>query len=724
MMEYFAHSPKDGFPAQLYSEHIQNVIELAKEYAQAAAQYGKEDGKALVELVELAAFWHDLGKLDKENQNVLSGRKKASRLPRKHWDAGAAILGDINLWTAAVVYSHHTGYPDFTSESIRDEGTFRVKEELQNTYKSLGDFRKIHKLLLGDLKNGYQNAISTGDKSVFLRLLLSCLADADHTDTARHYGKYSVKENPIELRPQERLKALNQYVAELSAKAENTDERVALRNEMYAACRDVKVEASIASNAGPVGTGKTTAIMANQLAQALKRDLRRIFIVLPFTNIIQQSVEVYRKALVLPGENPADVVAELHHRADFESEDARHLTALWRAPIIVTTAVAFFETFASNTPSALRRLHELPGSTVFVDESHAALPAKLLPIAWKWIKILAEEWGCYWVLASGSLCRFWEIKEISRGNVYHVPELVTEDLRIRLGRYERARINYCANLIPQTTDLMIDWIKTFPGPRLVVVNTVQTAAVLAKVFAAHFGQDNTEHLSTALTPVDREKTLERVKKRLRDSSDSDWVLFATSCVEAGVDLSFRTGFRELSSLASLLQTAGRINREGKYDSAKMWTFVLADKGDTNTNPKMKEAAAVLREFFMRNIEITPDLCTIAIEEELKLHGVNSKYQELLDDENLCNFIVVENKFKVIDTDTRIALVSADFAQGICRGVVDWRALQRNSVQMRKDILDKFKVRQILDNVYYWELGYDDFLGYMSGVLSDPEDYIM
>jgi hypothetical protein len=91
----------------------------------------------------------------------------------------------------------------------------------------------------------------------------------------------------------------------------------------------------------------------------------------------------------------------------------RHLTALWRAPIIVTTATAFFETLASNQTSTLRRLHELPGSAILIDEAHAALPAKLLPIAWKWIKTYADKWTCYWLLVSGSLNKFWKIKEIS-----------------------------------------------------------------------------------------------------------------------------------------------------------------------------------------------------------------------------------------------------------------------------------------------------------------------
>jgi len=119
----------------------------------------------------------------------------------------------------------------------------------------------------------------------------------------------------------------------------------------------------------PVGTGKTTAVMAHLLRAAQERGLRHIFVVLPFTNIIRQAVKVYRNALVLDGENPEEVVAELHHLADFEAVETRHMAALWRAPIIVTTAVQFFETLAGNHPARLRKLHELPGSAVFVTKS-------------------------------------------------------------------------------------------------------------------------------------------------------------------------------------------------------------------------------------------------------------------------------------------------------------------------------------------------------------------
>ena len=161
---------------------------------------------------------------------------------------------------------------------------------------------------------------------------------------------------------------------------------------------------------GPVGLGKTTAVTAYLMRVAAETtpQLRRLFIVAPYTNIITQTVERLRAALVLPGERPEDVVAEHHHRVDFDNIADRDLAALWRAPVVVTTAVQFFETLASNEPSRLRKLHELPGSAVFIDEAHAVLPTPLWPQNWRWLCQLAESWSCRFVFASGSQAQFWE----------------------------------------------------------------------------------------------------------------------------------------------------------------------------------------------------------------------------------------------------------------------------------------------------------------------------
>jgi CRISPR-associated endonuclease Cas3-HD len=716
MTEYFAHSSKGTISAQTYKVHIENVLELALKYARGAAHYSAKDGRALTELAGVSAFWHDLGKLHGENQAVLSGKKNAKNLPHDHEDAGAALLCGQNLFAAATVCAHHTGYRDRSEERKREKYAYRVSAEIGETSKLLDDYVKIHEKLLGRLENDIA-ATPSGDVnvSVFLRLLLSCVVDADHTDTARHYGNYPAGDTAIKLHPAERLAKLDKYVAELSAKSPDTDARAALRDEMYSVCRDLEMSynVKIAFCGSPVGSGKTTALMAHLLALAKRRGLRRIFVILPFTNIIDQSVKVYRKALVLPGENPENVVAALHHRADFENAKARHLTALWRAPIIVTTAAAFFETLASNKPSVLRKLHELPGSAVFVDESHAALPAKLLPLAWKWMNAYAEEWGCHWVLASGSLCRFWEIPEIAQNTaIRKVPEIIDEDMRRRLSTYESRRINYCHDLSPKDAGETVNWVISHPGPRLVIVNTVNNAATLASAFKARFGRGEIEHLSTALTPSDRETTLERVRKRLGNATDDNWTLVATSCVEAGVDISFRTGFRELGSLASLLQLAGRVNREGKYSDTEVWTFTLS--GEFNSNPDIKDAVEVLRRFFRNGADISPDLCTTAIQNEIRRGGLNSAYKELIELEEDLGFLSVKEKFKVIENDTRLAVVDSAIAERIKKGTINWRELLKNSVQIREDRLnDKQK---ILNDIYLWDSGYDDFLGYMKGML--------
>lgn len=717
-MIYYAHSKKDNIPEQEYSAHIRGVSSLAHEYVRDVVSYSKCDKELLLQVVDKASAYHDMGKLNRDNQDVLSGNKTSKALPQNHVDAGAAHFlnsNNFSAFSAAVIQAHHIGFPDFSAEMNKGDAIFRDVSIATDVDRELPELEAIHdKLIESDFTYGEEEIM--GNQSVFFRMLLSCIADADHSNTAIHYQKYPTKTQTIPLRPAERLEQLDRHVAELQLNGEN-DERNALRNEMYHACRDADIDSGISSCDSPVGSGKTTAVMAHLLAQAKKRGLRRIFVVLPFTNIIKQSVETYRDMLVFPDENAEEVVAELHHRADFESEDTRYLTALWRAPIVVTTAVVFFETLASNSPATLRRLHELPGSAIFVDEAHAALPASLLPLAWKWINIYATEWNCYWVLASGSLNRFWTIPEIADSdNLNNIPEIVNDELRSRLSIYENNRISYQSDLRPKGTAELADWIVDFLGPRLVIMNTVQSAAVLADYFAEHFGRGHVEHLSTALTSVDRDNKLERVRNRLLSKEDTNWTLIATSCVEAGVNLSFRNGFRELGSLVSLLQASGRVNREGILGDSEMWTFYIYEDGMLKLNPGLKQSAAVLKGYIERNRTIAPELSTQSISDEIALYGLSGKHKKLLSFEELQNFPQVEHDFKVIDTDTRLVVVDYNVADHLKYGRIDWRELQRVSVQIAKYKLDELKTPMIMDNIYRWNLDYDDFLGYMAGIV--------
>ncbi|MDD2955076.1 MAG: DEAD/DEAH box helicase [Oscillospiraceae bacterium] len=697
---------------------MEGVYHEAGRYADEAEHHSRVCAGQLKGIVRRSALWHDLGKLDDENQAFLHdpGQKHGS-LPWNHTDAGSAALkeGD-SPYSALVVFSHHKGLPDMESEYAKHEEIFRdsrpsVRSHFDNEMALL---IKRHMEILSADGRGPEEPFE-GDQPVFFRMALSCLADADHTNTAAAYGQAPENEEMPQLRSGERLEALDRYVSGLGG----GDERSRLRSEMYAACRDAKVTGAFTACDSPVGSGKTTAVMAHLLRQAMERNARRVFVVLPYTNIIKQSVDVYRKSLVLPGEDPEKVVAELHSRADFQDEDTRYLTSLWRAPVVVTTAVAFFETLASNRPSALRRLHELPGSVVFVDEAHNSLPLKLLPLAWRWMNTLAEEWNCYWVLASGSLVRYWQLDSLGSVEMPRpaVADLVDENLREQLMQYEQRRVLFEWKREAISREELVDWVRSTPGPRLLILNTVQSAAVIAEDFCKACGRNCVEHLSTALTAEDRNNTIERVKARLKDKSDTDWTLVATSCVEAGVDFSFRSGFRELSSLLSLLQAAGRVNRNGIYPDAAMWSFAMQDDSMLKKNPGFDTSREVLKSYLNKGVEIVPELSTRSMNDEIILDDSCLKTINCLNNEEDAScFDTVCSKFVVIESNTVTVVVEGELAKSIEHGQGDWQRLQKKSVSIRRERIKSWALKEIAKGVFQWTLRYDPFLGYMCGVL--------
>lgn len=712
-----AHSARKNYPPQTYEAHVRGVCERAGKYAAEAECYSAKANGILSTIVRDSALLHDLGKLEERNQSVLCEQSRRRRhLPVDHTDAGSAALQKMGSGCAAMlVYSHHQGLPDLSTEfaargcSIFRNGNAEVRAE---TDAALPALLRQHEALFPRKPNKEVQAYD-GDPAVFLRMALSCLADADHGDTAAAFGQ-TEKAMP-ELRPQERLAALDHYVSKFG----ETDERSSLRRELYLSCRSAEAHSGFSVCGSPVGSGKTTAVMAHLLEQACKRNARRIFVVLPYTSIIRQSVDIYRKALVLPGETPEDVVAELHSRADFEDIETRYLTALWRAPIVVTTAVAFFETLSSHNPAALRRLHELPGSLIFVDEAHSALPLRLLPLAWHWMNVLSDEWSCYWVLASGSLVRYWELQPLSGLSMPRpeIAELVRPDLQRELSRYESSRITFRWREKPIGRKELAEWVQEAPGPRLLILNTVQSAAVIAADMAAEFGQTHMEHLSTALTPEDRGNTIDRIRRRLADPDDADWTLVATSCVEAGVDFSFRTGFREISSLLSLLQAAGRVNRHGRNTEAVMWSFSLQDDSMLPKNPALDVSAAVLRSYFQKRLPITPELSTRSMQDELvRDDSCMSAICDFAELEAAQQFRTLAQKFRVIDQKTVLAVPDDSMASAIAEGRASWQELQRHAVSVRKEKIVLWHLREIADGIYQWTLGYDSFLGYMHGVL--------
>jgi CRISPR/Cas system-associated endonuclease/helicase Cas3 len=694
-------------------EHVLHVLVRGKWILRKVLHYVQHwDAKAIRRIFELAAEYHDLGKLDDENQKILSGNKKASRLPIAHADAGVAHLLSQDAPTSALlVFAHHAGLPD--CNAIDDMRNKKIKQHVDSV---LQEYLARHEESVRPNIEAKTPATNIPElKSPDIRVLFSCLTHADHGDAARASNEEPQWEEPPKLRPAERLEALRRYVAGLESQNDDTD-RNRLRTAFFASCAGSQHDSPISICDSPVGTGKTTAVMASLLTTAERHGLRRIFVILPFTNIITQSVRIYRNALTLPGERGEDVVAEIHHRADFEDIASRKLTALWDAPIVVTTAVTFFETLASATPSTLRRLQNLPGSAVFLDEAHAMLPVKLLPLAWQWIQHSASAWSCHWVLASGSLCHFWELEEF--GDPIRLPDIIQAGQKEQLHDFEVVRIQY--HIRPNTMNLenLAEWLATLDGPIIVVLNTVHTAAAAAQVAVAVFGEENVLHLSTALTPRDREATLELVKTRLKNRKDSRWCFFATSCVEAGVDLSFRTGVRECASLLSLLQLAGRVNRNSEYNESEVWTIML-DANDCNVtrNPTFDSSSRILRDFFDHNMTISPALSTEAMKREVRENsGIST---ELFKQESIYGFKTVEEKFKVIEDQSQLAIIDKQLIKKIQNYEdVSWREIQNSSVRVREKILKNLAIQEShrYPGLWLWDAEYSNFLGYMEAVL--------
>jgi CRISPR-associated endonuclease/helicase Cas3 len=735
-VEWLARSanPETGDPAQPYARHVLGVRALLERFVRPlSALLPPPFVTRLRGVLFPAAEFHDLGKLDDENQEVLRGGRKARNLPIVHSDAGVVeLVGQGRIVGALLIASHHIGLPNLVREQNRGEDFLRVDESHGRTRRMkgpLGNLLDRHRESLGgDVRtpDACPPEGSVACLSVYCRMALSLLVDADHTDSSCPNRPLSdlPRVHAAPLMPERRLAALDAYVARFRSSSERSE----LRGAIYEACKGQVPDERIVACDSPVGSGKTTAVMAHLLAVAAKRGLRRVFVVLPFTNIIRQSAEVYRKALVLPGENPDDIVAEVHHLADFDDEASRDYAVRWNAPVVVTTAVAFFETLAAARPSALRRLHELAGSAVFVDEAHAALPAKFLPVAWRWMQAFADEWNVHWVLASGSLVRFWEMPEVlepsDSGKKRRVPLLADGTVRGRAAGYERNRVLFKTVEEPLSVAGLLEHVAAKPGPRLVVLNTVQNAAVVAREFRKSGRFAEVFHLSTALTPADRETTFAAVKGRIEREPDGNWVLVGTSCIEAGMDLDFATGFREMASLASLLQCSGRVNRSGGRTGSEMVSFRFGEEEGINRNRGMQEAPQVLRKLLASDEPVSAELCTEALRRELRLDPTSeSLLAKIAAAESLMDFPGVEEKFRIISADTRTVLVDEDVIRRIENfEPVDWREIQRKSVQIWAYRIDELRMPQLERHpgVYKWHLAYSPFLGYMEGILDDAE----
>jgi len=786
-MDYLAHTPpKENleWEAHRYADHIGEMLDYGLDLFDYLLSFSKlidAEKDNLRQTFKAALMLHDLGKLDESIQRIFRG-EDSGRLPVDHIEAGVTVADEMkNELLGWLIRGHHA--PGLPSKKTEKYFIKQLRQKFQLTLSpySLRGGRHHRDKLTADFDKHKAAIVTTNERievykerqikscgqwpelslelpstSLTLRLMLSTLVDADHGSAACYsQGKPMTRFKPAETRWQHRLDALDSYIrAVVDSSSVPHSDRNQMRGEFYRRCFDGELHDSrLVACSASVGLGKTTSVMAYLLRCAIRDGASRLFVIAPFSNIIDQTVKVLRKAIVLEGEDAASVVVAHHHKAEFSNKDMRQYAASWQAPIVVTTSVQFFETLAASNPSKLRKLNNVVGAAIFIDESHACLPAELLNVSWYWMKQLADTWRCNVVFSSGSMVNFWNDKYlVSEEGIRTLPDLLSESLKAKTQQAEGQRVIFNRIENPFRRDDLVariqsdatreEFINQDKPSCLVILNTVQSAAVIADTLARSLNDRENElsnkvvlHLSAALAPKDRDRMLSEVINRQGDSNwnHRPWYLVATSCVEAGVDLDFAIGFRETCSVTSFLQVSGRINRHGKRSFGRLFDFsIFADDG-LNHHPGFNESSDIFNNLWPEMIgdEVdNSDLCSKAIRKELsRFQEKKTKSELLLSEEQKQGFQEVSSAYRIIDSETATVIVDASLVEKLELGIpVNWQAVQENSVQLWVNKIEKLKLQEIRgcqqDGIYSWIDTYEydgNFLGIMGGILR-PETF--
>ena len=575
MTEIFAHiGGPDDVPHELI-DHLREVARRARAFAATA-------DPTLAALAEVTGWLHDLGKFRDEFQQHLRGSWRGPEKQKRHAVFGAAAACVMNMPSVAfAVLGHHAGLHDCEGwqESLADPAltpTTTGPELLRRLETMIPDSpfpwrEPIADRLIEPDRNGYVS--SRLDRELRARILFSCLVDADYLDTERYFT--GVERSPIPLDPATLLARLHGHVRTLSGPVSDADGPViAARRDVFAACeRAAAHPPGLFSLTAPTGSGKTLAAMAFALEHARRHGLRRVIVVLPFLAIIEQNARVYRDALNVAGGE--DVVLE-HHSAvtrdstgdDGESANestlrAKQATENWDAPVIVTTAVQFLESLFSRRPGRCRKLHNIARSVVLFDEVQT-LPFPLLDPILSVLRDLSTTYGVSSLLCSATRPTFAKSENLPNGFMPGECREVLGERQKTFHALRRARLEVIEGA--WSWEQLADRLEQEPKA-LVIVNLRKHAQTLYDVLKRR-GFPSLFHLSSTMCPAHREQVL----GRKADPADGTiyaalktnrCVLISTQVVEAGVDIDFPVVYRAISPLDSIIQAAGRCDREGR-----------------------------------------------------------------------------------------------------------------------------------------------------------------
>lgn len=636
-MKYIAHVSDDGKREQSIKSHLKETAILAKKFAD---EFGYGDWGYFCGML------HDIGKYSAKFQR----RIKGSGEKVDHATAGAQVClklgkerGGYYAAPAYCIAGHHAGLPDTgTSADTGERGTFvgRMKKKIED-YGAYEEEISIPALPPPVFARS-EKKDCTFTMSFLIRMLYSCLVDADYLNTEDFMNDSGTGrmtgESILML-----LEKLNRYISQWLVNEEK-DTINGRRTEILKSCIEKgRQEKGLFRLTVPTGGGKTVASLAFALNHAVEHGMKRIIYVIPYTSIIEQNAKVFGD--ILGKEN----VLEHHSGIDYESTDElkpKQLAAEnWDLPVIVTTNVQFFESLFSNKSSKCRKLHNIANSVIIFDEAQMLPNDYLLPC------IAAMEELIRHYRSSIVLCTATQpsLKTFFPEDMQHLELCPRMEEQFRFFK----RVGF-QNLGKITEEKLIERLRT-EHQALCILNTKNNVQKLYEKIKG----EGVYHLSTFMYPYHRQKRLAAIRERLQ--AGERCIVIATSLVEAGVDLDFQSVYRELAGIDSMIQAAGRCNREGKRNVQTSFAYYFQLE-ETHRIPGQEQQIDTAKQV-IRKYE---DIASIEAVQEYFFRLYRFK-GTALDKKNILEefqkgrfaFATVGKEFKLIEQNTKTILIPVE-----------------------------------------------------------------
>lgn len=676
---FYAHSENDKHEKHLLSKHLIQTAQLAESFA---CQEHYRD------VFRITGMLHDLGKYQPDFQRYLENGGKRGSVPHSSWGAGYTRVNRF-LESSIAIDGHHKGLPDNAAWKS-DTEPFK-RHETPGFENAVASF--IRDTGIKEEEFIYYNSVAFADSSqreAFIRYLFSALTDSDWLSTEAHFNK-----DKSEIRVKTALPIitmLEQLEEELTKKSREGEINYLRNKARENALQKAEMPCGFYSLALPTGMGKTLTSLAWALRHAQKNKLKRIIIVLPFINIIDQTAQILKNIF---GE---EWVLE-HHSSYNENDQSSHLEDCstpkerkklacenWDYPIIVTTTVQFFESLFSNSAAQCRKIHNIAESVVIFDEVQT-LPKEILVPTLQMLKAVQPVMRISFLFCTATQPAF-EKRPGFEGIETIVP--LVEDTAVLYEKTKRVEYFLLNKLNPINYSVLLNQAVLNGKSSLVIFNTKKATLEFYKSINKIEEWDSLYHLSTAMCPSHRKAVINSIKDDLKTKKKI--LVASTQLIEAGVDFDFPVVFRAMAPLEAVIQAAGRCNREGHLGplGGKVYLFKLEDSGMPDKT--YAACAGYAEELITRNANLLyeHDIFTSYYANVVKLYVDPDKYN-IENARKRFDFEVVNSAYHLIknattglfiynyNAESKILLHSLEHKEFLTRD--DYRKMQVFTVQV-------------------------------------------